>query len=63
MVIYFAHIDILFSLGDFDTFPITEIYARDIRLEEFQEFNRILRKDLLPLVKEKQTLELPASTI
>lgn len=52
MVIYFAHINILFSLGDFDTFPITEIYVRDIRLEEFQDFNRILHKDLLPFVKE-----------
>lgn len=46
MVIYFAHINLLFSLGDFDTFPITEIYVRDIRLEEFQDFNRILHKDL-----------------
>lgn len=36
MVIYFAHINILFSLGDFDTFPITEIYIRDIRLEELK---------------------------
>ena len=63
MVIYFAHINILFSLGDFDTFPITELYVRDIRLEEFQDFNRILHKDLLPFVKEKQTLELPTGTI
>ena len=58
MVIYFAHINILFSLGDFDTFPITEIYIRDIRLEELkisiESYTRIFL-----FVKEKQTLELP----
>lgn len=44
------------NFGDFDTSPVTEIQVRDIRLEEFQDFNRIFHKDLLSFVKESRNL-------